>query len=333
MKNIEALIFTDLHLNDINKDICLSFIDRLIQYVKEKDIPRIIFMGDMVDVRKGPSEVSLRAIQNIFYKFSVANLEYKLEYFPGNHDKFIEDGESSYLELFVHYCPHLHRDIECFKTEGKYDYVFFPYFEGEHFEKAIGWLDYAQFDKPVILFAHYMYEQIPQEIKKKFKKIFLGHNHDRSDFPNGMYIGSCFPQNFSEDNNKGFTILYDDLTTELIPFTSQEYITQKIDINAFEEEQIKEFIQKFKNENPDKLLKVEFVGYNKDISNLKNFCKKLNIYYTSNIDNNVINQKEEVLNISQFSSNQIKEQFEIFCQENNISEDVKNKISSILIKS
>ena len=168
--------------------------------------------------------------------------------------------------------------------------------------------------------------------KKKFKKIFLGHNHDRSDFPNGMYIGSCFPQNFSEDNNKGFTILYDDLTTELIPFTSQEYITQKIDINAFEEEQIKEYIQKFKNENPDKLLKVEFVGYNKDISNLKNFCKKLNIYYTSNIDNNVINQKEEVLNISQFSSNQIKEQFENFCQENNISEDIKNKILSILIR-
>lgn len=332
MKNIEALIFTDLHLNDINKDICLSFIDRLLKYAEEKQISQIIFMGDMIDVRRGPSSVSLLAIQEIFKKIS-EKFQYNFNYFPGNHDKFIEDSKDSYLELFIHYCPHLYKDIDYIQTKGKYDYVFFPYFEGEHFEKAIGRLDYAQFDKPVILFAHYMYEQIPQEIKKKFKKIFLGHNHDRSDFPNGMYIGSCFPQNFSEDNNKGFTILYDDLTTELISFTSQEYITQKIDINTFEEEQIKEYIQKFKSENPDKLLKVEFVGYNKDISNLKNFCKKLNIYYTSNIDNNVINQKEEVLNISKFSSNQIKEQFENFCQENNISEDVKNKISSILIKS
>ena len=331
-KNIEAILFTDLHLNDINKDICLSFIDRLLKYAEEKQVPQIIFMGDIIDVRRGPSSVSLLAIQKIFQKIS-EKFQYDFNYFPGNHDKFIEDSEDSYLELFTHYCPHLCRDIEYIQTEGKYDYIFFPYFEGEHFEKAIGRLNCTQFNKPVILFAHYMYEQIPQEIKKKFKKIFLGHNHDRSDFPNGMYIGSCFPQNFSEDNNKGFTILYDDLTTELIPFTSQEYITQKIDINAFEEEQIKKYIQKFKNENPDKLLKVEFVGYNKDISNLKNFCKKLNIYYTSNIDNNVINQKEEVLNISQFSSNQIKEQFEIFCQENNISEDVKNKISSILIKS
>lgn len=142
-KNIEALLFTDLHLNDVNKETCLSFIDKLIQYVKEKDIPRIIFIGDMVDVRKGPSETSLSAIYNIFQKFSDAGLEYKLEYIPGNHDKFIEDGQSSYLELFVHLCPHLHRDIEYYQTDGKYDYAFFPYFEGEHFEKAIGRLEYA----------------------------------------------------------------------------------------------------------------------------------------------------------------------------------------------
>lgn len=338
-KNIEAILFTDLHLNDVNKDICLSFIDRLIKYgcnkfKDKKDHPKFFFLGDMVDVRKGPSEVSLSAIYNIFRKFSDAGLEYDLDYIPGNHDKFIEDGESSYLELFVHLCPHLYRDIEYVETEGKYDYVFFPYFEGEHFEKAIGRLDYSKFDKPTILFAHYMYEQIPQDIKKKFVKVFLGHNHDRSEFPNGIYIGSCFPQNFSEDNNKGFTILYDDLTTELIPFSSQEYVSQKIDINVFDEEYIKEFIQKFKEENPNKLLRVEFIGYNKDISNLKNFCKKLNIYYTSNIDNNVVNQRqEEVLDISQFSFNQIKEQFENFCQENNITEDIKKKILSILIKS
>lgn len=332
MKNIEALIFTDLHLNDLNKDICLSFIDRVIEYIKDKQIPYIVCMGDIVDVRRGPSEVSLRAISNIFQKIYNAKLSNNFYYFPGNHDKFIEDGESSYLELFIHFCPNLYRNVTIVSS-SKYNYCFFPYFEGKYLEIALENLQNLKLNKPTILFAHYMYEQIPQEIKKKFIKVFLGHNHDRSEFPNGMYVGSCFPQNFSEDNNKGFTILYDDLTTKLIPFTSQEYITQKIDINAFEEEQIKEYIQKFKNENPDKLLKVEFVGYNKDISNLKNFCKKLNIYYTSNIDNNVINQKEEVLNISQFSSNQIKEQFENFCQENNISEDIKNKISSILIKS
>lgn len=331
MKNIEALIFTDLHLNDINKELCLSFIDKLIKYAKDKQVPYIIFMGDMVDVRRGPSEVSLNAIYNIFYKFSNSGLKDNLKYFPGNHDKFIEEGESSYLELFVHLCPHLYRNIEV--IEGKnYNYLFFPYFEGKYFEIAIDKLQQLKLEKPTILFAHYMYEQIPIEIKRKFVKVFLGHNHDRSEFPNGMYLGSCFPQNFSEDNQKGFTVLYDDLTVELITFSSQEYITQKININIFEEEQIREYIQNFKDKNPNKLLKIEFVGYNKDISNLKNFCKKLNIYYTSKIENNVINEKEEILNISQFSPNQIKQQFENFCEENTIQENVKQKILNILTK-
>ena len=165
---------------------------------------------------------------------------------------------------------HILKDVEIIEGE-KYSYCFFPYFEGQHFENSINILQNLKLNKPTILFAHYMYEQIPQEIKKKFKKIFLGHNHDRSDFPNGMYLGSCFPQNFSEDNQKGFTILKDNLETELIPFSSQEYITQVIDVNAFDEEKIKEYIESFKENHSNKLLKIEFVGYNKDISNLKEF--------------------------------------------------------------
>lgn len=337
MKNIEALIFTDLHLNDINKDNCLSFIDNIIKYVndlkkKQKDI-RIIFLGDMVDVRKGPSETSLNAIYNIFSKFANNDLKFQLEYFPGNHDKFIEDGESSYLELFSHLCPNLYRNISLVKGI-KYNYLFFPYFEGNLFEKALENLKEMEINEPTILFAHYMYEQIPQEVRKKFVKIFLGHNHDRSDFPNGMYIGSCFPQNFSEDNQKGFTILYDDLTTKLVCFSSKEYVTQKIDINAFDEEKIKEYILSFKKNNQDKLLKIKFIGVNKDISNLKNFCKNLNIYYSSDIQNNVSLKERnfEGGNIFKFSSEQIKNQFESFCQENNIQEEVKQKLLGIFIK-
>ena len=65
---------------------------------------------------------------------------------------------------------------------------------------------------------------------------------------------------------------------------------------------------------------------------MKNFCKKLNIYFVNKVENNVINEKEEILNISQFSPNQIKQQFEDFCQENSIQDNIKQKILNILIK-
>ena len=58
----------------------------------------------------------------------------------------------------------------------------------------------------------------------------------------------------------------------------------------------------------------------------------LNIYFVNKVENNVINEKEEILNISQFSPNQIKQQFEDFCQENSIQDNIKQKILNILIK-
>lgn len=332
MKN---LIFTDLHIADTNIDICKEFLNSLLKYLKENnDIKNIFFLGDLYDYKKGPSEIVL-TYSLLFINKLLENTNQHIHIYliPGNHDKYIADGLESYLNILIALDKkrlHILKDLYLLE-EQKYNYLFFPYFEGEHFEKAIIKLNSINIDKPTILCAHYMYEQIPQEIKKKFKKIFLGHNHDRSDFPNGMYIGSCFPQNFSEDNQKGFTVLYDDLTTELILFSSQEYITQKIDVNSFEEEQIKNFISKFKENYKNKLLKIEFVGYNKDISNLKNFCKNLNIYYVDKIENNILNKKEEILNISQFNFEQIKKQFEDFCIENNIENNIKQKILNILI--
>ena len=328
------LIFTDLHLSDTNIDICDNFLQSIIEYLsKEKDIENIFFVGDFYDYRKGPSEVVLTYSLK-FINTLLNNTTQQIFLIPGNHDKYIADGIESYLNILIplnEYKLHILKNVKIVQG-GKYDYCFFPYFEGQHLKEALYTLQNLELEKPTILFAHYMYEQIPQDIRKKFKKIFLGHNHDRSDFPNGMYLGSCFPQNFSEDNQKGFTILKDNLTTKLIPFSSQEYITQEVNVNFFDEEKIKEYIENFKANHKDKLLKIEFVGCNKDISNLKNFCKKLNIYFVNKVENNVINEKEEILNISQFSPNQIKQQFEDFCQENSIQDNIKQKILNILIK-
>ena len=334
MKN---LIFTDLHIADTNIDTCKEFLSSLLKYLKENSIENIFFLGDLYDYKKGPSEVVLTySLLFINELLKNTNPNQHIYLIPGNHDKYIADGLESYLNILIALDKkrlHILKDLFILKGQ-KCNYLFFPYFEGNLFEKALEDLKEMKINEPTILFAHYMYEQIPQEVRKKFVKIFLGHNHDRSDFPNGMYVGSCFPQNFSEDNQKGFTILYDDLTTKLVCFSSKEYVTQKIDINVFDEEKIKEYISSFKKNNQDKLLKIEFVGVNKDISNLKNFCKNLNIYYSSDIQNNVSLKERnfEGGNVFKFSSEQIKNQFESFCQENNIQEEVKQKLLGILIK-
>ena len=324
-KNIEALIFTDLHLNAINKDICLNFFDKLISFAKEKNIENIFFLGDFTDNRKGLDLITISTILSIFKKIKESNLEFYL--IPGNHDKFIVSNEESYLEICKY--NHLFENIYL-KSIGSFDYIFFPYFEGQYFEKGIEYLKNIKLERDTILLGHYMYEQIPSEIKNKFAKVFLGHNHEKGEFPNGMYIGSCFQQNFSEDNNKGFSILYNDLSVELIPFCEKEYILQKIDVNVFDLKKIKDFILNFKEKNKNKLLKIELVGVNKDISEIKEFLKQNDIVFVSKIENNTENIREEILNISEFSHNQIIKYFNDFCQENTVDKKVKEKIIIIL---
>ena len=324
-KSIEALMFTDLHLNAMNKDICVDFFNKLMLFAKQKDVKNIFFLGDFTDNRKGLDEPTITTTLNLFKIIKESNINIYL--IPGNHDKFVVSGESSYLDICKY--NYLFKNVGICSV-GNFDYAFFPYFEGELFDKGIEYFQNLEITKPTILLGHYMYEQIPSEIKNKFEKVFLGHNHEREDFPKGMYLGSCFQQGFSEDNNKGFTILYSDLSTELVPYCFKEFVLQKVDINTFDEEKIKEFILDFKEKNPDKLLKIELNGYNKNISDLKEFCKLNGVAFASKVENNANNIQEEILNISEFSHKQIVKQFENFCEENNVKQEIKDKILNIL---
>lgn len=338
-KKIEALLFTDLHINDLNINICNSFLNHLCNYIEKNEVPKIFFLGDFFDNRKGLSDVVLTF--GIEFMEKLSQFSIPIYMIPGNHDKFIEDSYGSYLKIFPYIKDNIFL-IKGFKNtlkNSEIDYYFYPYYEGNLFEESLNYYNDLQTDpnKKNILLGHYMYEQIPIEIKRKFNKILLGHNHEREDFPNGMYLGSCFQQNFSEDIDKGFSILYDDLSLKLITFHSEkEFIVQKIDINSFNEEQIKQFIINFieenKNKNVNRVLKIEFIGYNKDLSNLKELCKQYGVYFTSKVENNAVNEKEEILNISKFSSKQIQRYFDSFCEENNITPEVKEKLTDLLKK-
>lgn len=316
-----AYLFTDLHLNLLNKDICLDFIKFFTSKIKKK-IP-IFFLGDFFDSRNGQSEPVSTTAKQIF---QILNKNNKVYYIDGNHDKYIETSFNSYLLTFSPEIINLFSKVS-FIENKEYEYFFFPYFEEEVFDEQLNNLITLSLDakgKKKILFAHYMYEQLPLELTKNFDKIFLGHNHEREEFPKGEYIGSCFQQNFSEDNNKGFSILYDDLSTELVKYEGREYINQVIDMNYFTEEKAKQFILEFKEKYKNKFLRIEFIGFNKDISDLKEFCKINHINCISKINNEVIKDSENKnILISELSENQIKFHLEEFCKIQNIPQKIQ----------
>jgi hypothetical protein len=64
-----------------------------------------------------------------------------------------------------------------------------------------------------------------------FNKVFVGHYHDESFVGKNIhYIGSAYQANYGENiTDKGFTILFDDLSTEKINTKFKKYLKFVID--------------------------------------------------------------------------------------------------------
>jgi DNA repair exonuclease SbcCD nuclease subunit len=62
-----------------------------------------------------------------------------------------------------------------------------------------------------------------------FDLVIIGHYHNAQQVDIFNYIGSSFPHNFGEDNNKGICLLYDDLSLEIIDYHFKRYINYVVD--------------------------------------------------------------------------------------------------------
>ena len=124
---MKSLLFTDLHLSDINISICNDFIDTIINYFREnKDIHNLFFLGDFFDNRKGLSQDVLLTSKKIINRLKEIP-KLNIIFIPGNHDKYNPLLKDSYLEIFkddIFVC----NEVGHFK-DGNVTYWFFPYFE------------------------------------------------------------------------------------------------------------------------------------------------------------------------------------------------------------
>ena len=334
MKKPIALLLTDCHLSEFNIDLVEKFWEEAVSVCKKNQISRIIFLGDFNDIRKSLPIETLLSMKKIFSN-TLKNSDLVSDIIVGNHDRAIS-SKDSYLSLFngISKNIRIYEDIS-FLEEEKFDFVFLPYREGKfdlYYKEILNHYQDKKCNKKQILFGHQQITEIPVEVQVKFDKIFLGHLHEKESVSERVnYIGSAFQQNFSEDNLKGFTILYDNLSTTQIKFEFKEYIIQSIDLNIFDETKAKTFILNFKKDNPDKFLRVVLEGFDKDVSSLKDFCKQNNVDCLSNIQN-VLDTHKEVVSFDSLSDQQIRNYFEEFLKSENLSKGVEETLIELIKK-
>lgn len=239
-KQIVAAVITDTHMKPANIELVKSVFEELLQFCVANNVETVFHIGDFFTDRSGQNLDCMLAMLLIIKKFARQNIN--IHAIPGNHCKPSLDKKVSYL--------HMYEDLDNFFLYDKgislsldnYNRIhYLPFFRDPeilqgHLTNLIIEAK-AEKKKKNILLAHIAINGVRNndgtivdgsntvEMFKDFDIVLCGHYHDAQKIADNIfYIGSAYQGNFGETwKDKGFTVLYNDMSTELVPTTFPKY--------------------------------------------------------------------------------------------------------------
>ena len=277
-----GVVLTDTHLTKNNtadvEEIWLQGID----LAEELKINKIYHGGDIVTAREAQPLNVLLSIQKSLRDLAEAGMQ--VDAILGNHDLVNQEAFEGYPSIFN--CSH-------FKVHGEsysYDHGTVVVHMLSYFPEKGSYKDRLETlktnivpGKKNILITHIgvngglshanatINKEVPAGIFDGFDKVLIGHYHNQCQIEGYeiYYIGSTHQQNFGEDVNKGFTVIYDDGSHEFVKSDMPEYHTYHKNV----EEADSKFLKELKNlkESTQNHIRVVLTG---DESKLKSVDKK-----------------------------------------------------------
>lgn len=225
-----ALLINDIHVSKDNISEFQRNWDEALGICKKQDIPEIIIGGDLLQSRSSYQTLDvLLAVRQAIIKATNAGLELTIA--EGNHDLVDQEAILGYCHVFSEY-PHVYVvddyvSIDCSDDVTLYVMSYAP--ESGSFINRLQDIIDNDFDrnKHNILYIHEGIkgglampsdDELPTKIFKDFDAVLVGHYHNRCKIKgtNIEYVGASRQHNFGEDEEKGYTILYDDGSYEFI---------------------------------------------------------------------------------------------------------------------
>jgi len=288
-----TILSTDWHIDKNNIESKKQIIAQKISLANELNIKHVFCMGDVFQDRKAQPLINLKGFVEIIDMFNKARIY--LHCIPGNHDKVDYESDDSYLDIFKNYSEYfiLYNDyIVLSNTISTIDIILLPYYkENTIYLKKLNEINNIRKtnNEPNILLTHCsinnvnnndcirIENELKEELFDKFDKVFIGHFHNKSNISKKIhYIGSINPKDFSEDNEKGFTILYDDLSFELFKPISKEFHIIDIDLDKVDKKELNKLIKQYSNHKDD--IRFQFIGDSGELKLLDdNFYSSLGI--------------------------------------------------------
>jgi len=322
MKKPLAIIFNDVHLKTGNENAIIDGVRYMVKYAIENNIKNLIFAGDLFDSRSFQRQSVLEAFDIMLGLIKDADLT--LYFFPGNHGKTIYESDYSFLEIYRHH-PNVifNNQVSEIEIDGV-NITLMPFWSDDILIPKIH--EHSGSD---ILISHFAMEgsvHLGHKVEKptlnakmlgKWKKVYLGHYHNHVEITKDIVHLPSFMQNdFGENSQKGFAILHNDLSYELIKGNFREFKKLSLDIDNITLNEIKKLIEEHKNSSM--VIRFEFSGTEQK---LKALDKKLfndtgidvKLKYTKkydfeNIDFELPTVKEH------YGKEDVEETFEQFCE-------------------
>jgi len=328
MKKPITAIFNDIHIKNGNEEYVYNAVKFMVSKCNELGIKEVILNGDIFDSRSFQRLSHLKCFEKILELFKVNGILCHTN--VGNHDKTVYSSYESFLDVFkYHPAMELYKEIQDINIQGV-DITISPFFPDkmlcEQLEKHNGTdllVGHWSCDGSTYLGKTDENSAINKKLLSKWGHVYLGHYHNYHDVnENTTHLPSLIQDNFGEDNIKGFSIIYDDLSYEVVKGVFKEYIKVLIDLNTETLDNIKELIKVHKNS----LNVIRFEISGKD-ELLKAFDKSL--FSGTGIDYKMKFQKhyESSVEIKMpkvteyYDEKTIRDEFKVFCKNKNYDYD------------
>lgn len=330
MRKPIAIISTDWHLNDNNAVQLLDIADEEVALAKKLGVNRIVWLGDMFDSRMSQRQDLLNCFDAIIGAHTRQGLS--IHCIPGNHDKTNYRDDESFLTPYRY-----HPDFHLYEQEegvllGNVAAYFVPFYQQDvwvkHFKNI---RDIARGDAS-ILFSHTAIEgsinndgsvvesSIKASMFKDFDRVFLGHYHNAQQPAKSVFhLPSVCQNNFGEDTDKGFTVLYDDLSFELVKATFKPYLTAKFPADTFTRDLVNHLVGEAKS--GDMHLRVVITGDQQAVKGVdRKTLQAAGISVKVKYDDVEVTEPEQrTETVKELSGTDIKEKFVKFCEANSYS--------------
>lgn len=243
-----ALLMNDLHISKDNISEFEKNWGEALGICNEYQIKNLFIGGDVFTTRNVQYLAPMLAVQTCLRKAAYQNIKTTIAF--GNHDCPVYGKMTNWCDLYAYIA----------KVEIIDDFYVFPFEDmalamvSYFSEESVLPVKLAELDdclkekhidfSKVILYLHAgvhgalgdfdIPNEIPQEPLLKYGRVLCSHYHNRTKIKgtNIEYIGSSRAHTFGEDEEKGYTVLYDNGSTKFIKNqVNVRYVTEDLDIN------------------------------------------------------------------------------------------------------